>query len=70
MNLSNPTISRLLYLFNKQTPCCVRPFSNRSQMTSNISGTFACSSCVSPLFLPHFDVICDLDARQLDLFFK
>ena len=39
-------------------------FSNRSQRTSkcgkNISDTFACGSCATSLFLPHFDVICDL----------
>ena len=37
---------------------------NISQMTSkcgrSISDTFACCSCVTSLFLPHFDVICDL----------
>ena len=39
-------------------------FSNRSQTTSkfgkNISVTLACGSCATSLFLPHFDVICDL----------
>ena len=39
-------------------------FSNRSQRTSkcgkNISDKFACGSCTTSLFLPHFDVICDL----------
>ena len=39
-------------------------FSNRSQMTSkcgkNISDTLTCGSCVTSLFLPHFDIICDL----------
>ena len=38
--------------------------SNRSQMTSkcgkNISDTLGCASCATFLFLPHFDVICDL----------
>ena len=42
----------------------VRLFSNRSQRTSkcgkNTSDTLACSSCATSLFLPHFDVICDL----------
>ena len=42
----------------------VRLFSNRSQMTSkcgkNISDTLGCASCATFLFLPHFDVICDL----------
>ena len=42
----------------------VRLFSNRSQKTSkcgkNISDTLACGSCATFLFLPHFDVICDL----------
>ena len=39
-------------------------FSNRSQRTSkcgkNISDTLGCASCASFLFLPHFDIICDL----------
>ena len=39
-------------------------FSNSSQMTSkcgkNISDTLTCGSRVTSLFLPHFDVICDL----------
>ena len=38
--------------------------SNRSQRTSkcgkNISDTLGCASCATFLFLPHFDVICDL----------
>ena len=42
----------------------VRLFSNRSQMTSkcgkNISDTLGYASCATFLFLPHFDVICDL----------
>ena len=42
----------------------VRLFSNRSQKTSkcgkNISDTLGYASCATFLFLPHFDVICDL----------
>ena len=42
----------------------VRLFSNRSQRTlkcgKNISDTLGCASCGTFLFLPHFDVICDL----------
>ena len=42
----------------------VHLFSNRSQRTSkcgkNISDTLCCASCATFLFLPHFDVICDL----------
>ena len=42
----------------------MRLFSNRSQKTSkcgkNISDTLAYASCATFLFLPHFDVICDL----------
>ena len=42
----------------------VRLFSNRSQRTSkcgkNINDTYGCASCATFLFLPHFDVICDL----------
>ena len=41
-----------------------RLFSNRSQRTSkcgkNINDTLGCASCVTFLFLPRFDVICDL----------
>ena len=39
-------------------------FSNWSQRTSkcgkNVSDTLACVSCATSLFLPHFDVTCDL----------
>ena len=39
-------------------------FSNRSQRTSkcgkNISDTLGCASCATFLFLPHFDITCDL----------
>ena len=39
-------------------------FSNRSQRMSkygkNISDTLSCASCATFLFLPHFDIICDL----------
>ena len=42
----------------------MRLFSNRSQRTSkcgkNISDTLGRASCATFLFLPHFDVICDL----------
>ena len=42
----------------------MRLFSNRSQRTSkcgkNISDTLGCTLCATFLFLPHFDVICDL----------
>ena len=42
----------------------MRLFSNRSQRTSkcgkNISDTLGCTVCATFLFLPHFDVICDL----------
>ena len=42
----------------------MRLFSNRSQRTSkcgkNISDTLGCASCATFLFLPHFDVLCDL----------
>ena len=43
-------------------PCVL--FSNRSQKTSkcgkNISDALGYASCATFLFLPHFDVICDL----------
>ena len=39
-------------------------FSDRSQKTpkcgKNVSDTLGCASCATLLFLPHFDVICDL----------
>ena len=44
--------------------CAVGMFSNRSQRTpkcgKNISDTLTCGSCATSLFLPHFEVICDL----------
>ena len=42
----------------------VRLFSNTLQRTSkcgkNISDTLGCASCATFLFLPHFDVFCDV----------
>ena len=53
----------LLYKTNR-FQVAMRLFSNRSQRTSkcgkNISDTLGCTSCATFLFLPHFDVICDL----------
>ena len=53
----------LLYKTNR-FHVAVLLFSNRSQRTSkcgkNISDTLAWASCATFLFLPHFDVICDL----------
>ena len=53
----------LLYKTNR-FHVAVRLFSNRSQRTSkcgkNISDTLGYASCATFLFLPHFDVICDL----------
>ena len=53
----------LLYKTNR-FQVAVRLFSNISQRTSkcgeNISVTLGCASCATFLFLPHFDVICDL----------
>ena len=53
----------LLYKTNR-FQVAVRLFSNRSQRTSkcskNISDTLGCTSCATSLFLPHFDIICDL----------
>ena len=53
----------LLYKTNR-FQVAVRLFSNRLQRTSkcgkNISDTLGCALCATFLFLPHFDVICDL----------
>ena len=53
----------LLYKTNR-FQVAVRLFSNRSQRTSkcgkNISDTLGCATCATFLFLPHFDVICNL----------
>ena len=67
----------LLYKTNR-FQVAVRLFSNRSQRTSkcgkNISDTLGCASCATFLFLPHFDVICDLllnrHTATWNLFFK
>ena len=54
---------RINYLTNR-FQVAVRLFSNRSQRTSkcgkNISDTLGCTSRATFLFLPHFDIICDL----------
>ena len=51
-------------LFNKLINIfhvAVRLFSNRSQRTSKCDKNISdCASCATFLFLPHFDVICDL----------
>ena len=52
-----------VYLTNRfQVAMCL--FSNRSQRMSkcdkNISGTLGCASCATFLFVPHFDLLCDL----------
>ena len=53
----------LLYKTNR-FQVAVHLFSYRLQRTSkcgkNISDTLSCASCATFLFLPHFDVICDL----------
>ena len=53
----------LLYKTNR-FHVAVHLFSNRSKRTSkcgkNVSDTLGCTSCATFLFLPHFDVICDL----------
>ena len=53
----------LLYKANR-FHVVVRLLSNRSQKTSkcgnNIRSTLGAASCALFLFLPHFDVICDL----------
>ena len=53
----------LLYKTNR-FQVAMHLFSNRSQRMSkcgkNISDTLSCASCATFLFLPHFDVICDL----------
>ena len=56
-------LNSLLYETNR-FQVVVRLFSNRSQRMSkcgkNISDTLSCASCATFLFLPHFDIICDL----------
>ena len=53
----------LLYKKNR-FQVAVRLLSNRSQRTSkcgkSISDTISCATCATFLFLPHFDVLCDL----------
>ena len=56
-------LNSLLYKTNR-FQVTVRLFSNRSQRMSkcgkNISDTLGCALCATFLFLPHFDVLCDL----------
>ena len=56
-------LNSLFYKTNR-FQVAVRLFSNRSQRTSkcgkNISDTLGCASYAIFLFLPYFDVICDL----------
>ena len=57
------TINLIEYLTNR-FHVAVRLFSNRSQMTSkcrkNKEVAYEAQASVSLLFLPHFDVLCDL----------
>ena len=63
LKLFSINFNSLLYKTNR-FQVAVRLFSNRSQRTSkcgkNISDTLGCALCATFLFLPHFDVICDL----------
>ena len=67
----------LLYKTNR-FQVAMHLFSNRSQRTSkcgkNISDTLGCALCATFLFLPHFDIICDLLLNRhmatLNLFVK
>ena len=56
-------LNSLLYETNR-FQVAMHLFSNRSQRTSkcskNISDTLSCALCATFLFLPHFDVMCDL----------
>ena len=60
-------LNSLLYKTNR-FQVAMRLFSNRSQRTSkcgkNISDTLGCTSCATFLFLPHFDIICDLSLNK------
>ena len=63
LNFFSVYFNSLLYKTNR-FQVAVHLFSNRSQRTSkcgkNISDTLSCTLCATFLFLPHFDVICDL----------
>ena len=63
LKLFSVYLNSLLYKTNR-FQVAVRLFSNRLRRTSkcgkNISDTLDCASCATFLFLPHFDVICDL----------
>ena len=54
----------MLFIFKKWIPCCCTSFSNRSKMTSkcgkNKKVAHELKASVSPMFLPHVDVFCDL----------
>ena len=53
-----------IYLYNKLSYVRIligsHLWSIGSKCGKNISDTFGCASCATFLFLPHFDVICDL----------
>ena len=63
LNFFSVYFNSLLYKTNR-FQVAMHLFSNRSQRMSkcgkNISDTLGCASCATFLFLPHFDVICDL----------
>ena len=59
-----PSIFNSLLHKTNRFQVAVHLFSNRSQRTSkrgkNICDTLSCALCATFLFLPHFDIICDL----------
>ena len=66
-NGPNPTVSNWVFSLHcliNRFHVAVRLFSNRSQMTSkcgkNKKVAHEAQSSVSLMFLPHFDVLCDL----------
>ena len=58
------TSATMFFFFVSSLYVAVRLFSNRSQKTSkcgkNINDTLGYASCATFLFLPQFNVICDL----------
>ena len=57
--LTNRRQFSTVYLTNR-FQVAVRLFSNRSQMTSKCGKNKKVAASVSLMFLPHFDVFCDL----------
>ena len=66
-------LAKYIYIIKQidsKFPCVCSEIDHRRRQNcgKNISDTVACGSCATFLFLPHFDVICDLLLNNVNVF--